>query len=152
DGYADNLTNALPILRRHGIPATLFVTEGLLDGGLQWNDAVVEAIRALPEGAHRFPWLNPAERLVRPVASRAGLLRELLLAIKSLAPAARDEATQALAALAGSAPPRTLMLRRADLPVLRDGGFEIGAHTVSHPILARLNDDTAWQEISDSRR
>src|SRR5688572_23598104 len=31
DGYRDNLANALPILRRHGYPAVLFVPIGFLD-------------------------------------------------------------------------------------------------------------------------
>jgi peptidoglycan/xylan/chitin deacetylase (PgdA/CDA1 family) len=32
DGYRDNLDNALPILRRHGYPAVIFVPIGFLDG------------------------------------------------------------------------------------------------------------------------
>jgi peptidoglycan/xylan/chitin deacetylase (PgdA/CDA1 family) len=33
DGYRDNLENALPILRRHGYPAVVFVPVGYLDDG-----------------------------------------------------------------------------------------------------------------------
>jgi peptidoglycan/xylan/chitin deacetylase (PgdA/CDA1 family) len=33
DGYRDNLQNALPVLRRHGYPAVLFVPIGFLDNG-----------------------------------------------------------------------------------------------------------------------
>jgi peptidoglycan/xylan/chitin deacetylase (PgdA/CDA1 family) len=33
DGYRDNLENALPILRRHGYPAVVFVPIGFLDDG-----------------------------------------------------------------------------------------------------------------------
>lgn len=33
DGYRDNLVNALPILRRHGYPAVVFVPIGFLDDG-----------------------------------------------------------------------------------------------------------------------
>jgi peptidoglycan/xylan/chitin deacetylase (PgdA/CDA1 family) len=32
DGYRDNLENALPVLRRHGYPAVVFVPIGFLDG------------------------------------------------------------------------------------------------------------------------
>ena len=32
DGYRDNLENALPVLKRHGYPAVLFVPIGFLDG------------------------------------------------------------------------------------------------------------------------
>ena len=46
DGYADNFEVALPILRRHRVPATFFISTGYLDGGRMWNDTVVEAVRA----------------------------------------------------------------------------------------------------------
>ena len=36
---------ALPILQRHGIPATFFIAAGFLNGGRMWNDSIIEAIR-----------------------------------------------------------------------------------------------------------
>jgi hypothetical protein len=46
DGYADNLSIAAPILRKHHLPATLFIATGYLDGGCMWNDKVIEAFRS----------------------------------------------------------------------------------------------------------
>lgn len=37
DGYADFVTNALPVLRRHGCTATLFVLPGRLAGENEWD-------------------------------------------------------------------------------------------------------------------
>src|SRR6267142_5659459 len=48
DGYADNVTVALPFLRRRGLPATFFLATAFIDGGRMWNDSVIEAVRAMP--------------------------------------------------------------------------------------------------------
>ena len=49
-------------------------------------------------------------------------------------------------------PPDDLMLTRRQVRELRDAGMTIGAHTVSHPILAREPDDRARGEIQDGKR
>ncbi|MEO1202675.1 MAG: polysaccharide deacetylase family protein, partial [Pseudomonadota bacterium] len=45
-----------------------------------------------------------------------------------------------------------LMMRRTEVRDLADRGFEIGGHTISHPILKELPDDEARREIIDCRR
>ena len=45
DGYADNRSIALPILKQHGLSATFFIATGYLNGGRMWNDTIIEAIR-----------------------------------------------------------------------------------------------------------
>jgi hypothetical protein len=47
DGYADNLTNAIPVLAARGLPATFFVATDYLDGGRMFNDTVIELVRRL---------------------------------------------------------------------------------------------------------
>lgn len=46
---------------------------------------------------------------------------------------------------------RFLTLDRAGLRQLAAAGMSIGAHSVSHPILAQAPEDLAWREISESR-
>ena len=48
DGYADNVTVALPILLRHRVPATFFLATAFIDGGRMWNDTVIETVRGAP--------------------------------------------------------------------------------------------------------
>ena len=40
DGYKDNYSVALPILRHHNLKATFFVASGFLDGRWMWNDGI----------------------------------------------------------------------------------------------------------------
>jgi len=53
DGYADNLLAARPLLERHGVPATVFIATGYLDGRREfWWDALERILlqpRALPQ-------------------------------------------------------------------------------------------------------
>jgi len=46
---------------------------------------------------------------------------------------------------------RFLTLHKSGLQQLAAAGMGIGAHSLSHPILARASDDLAWQEISASK-
>src|SRR5262249_16680678 len=48
DGYANNCEVALPILKEHGVPATVFVAPGFLNGGCMFNDIAIEALRRAP--------------------------------------------------------------------------------------------------------
>ncbi|MDX2169662.1 MAG: polysaccharide deacetylase family protein, partial [Deltaproteobacteria bacterium] len=48
DGYQDNLDQALPILARQGVPATLFLTSGFADGSARPAGArLLDAFTAL---------------------------------------------------------------------------------------------------------
>jgi peptidoglycan/xylan/chitin deacetylase (PgdA/CDA1 family) len=46
---------------------------------------------------------------------------------------------------------RFLMLNATELRLLIEAGMEVGAHTLTHPVLAQLPSEAAWREISESR-
>lgn len=151
DGYRDNADVALPILRRHGIPATFFIATGYLNGGRMWNDTVVESVRAcaLPEldlqslGIGVVPLSTPE--------GRRKAIGQILPALKYLPGAEREAKAVAIEAIAGAPLPRDLMMRDDAVRALRKAGMEIGAHTATHPILTRLPAADARREINESR-
>lgn len=153
DGYADNHDIAMPILQRHGLSAGFFIASGFLDGGCMWNDLVIDAIRrcALP--------VFPADRLQEGLPplplgdwdARRAAVMQLLRAIKYLPFHARDAQVERIRQLAGITDRPTPMMSSAQLRAMRAAGMVIGAHTVNHPILARLDRAAARAEIADGR-
>jgi peptidoglycan/xylan/chitin deacetylase (PgdA/CDA1 family) len=157
DGYADNHLVARPILMKHGLCATFFVSTGFLDGGRMWNDTITETVRMSRRETLEFagPRLRSLSGMsLQTQAERRATLRQLIRAVKYLQPAERAEALDELLPVAGVQAhqlPTDLMMSSEQLRLLRSSGMQIGAHTVTHPILARLDDRRAEQEIADSR-
>lgn len=154
DGYADNHGLALPILQRHGLSATFFIATGFLDGGRMWNDTVIEAVRRTSASAidlGGLPGLPPETLPLDGVAARRVAIARIIGQLKYLPVAERQALTVRIAERCAVAPPDDLMMRAAQVRELRAAGMQIGAHTVSHPILARLDEAEARREIADSR-
>ena len=151
DGYADNLHVAAPILHKHGLPATVFVSTGFLDGGRMWNDTVIEVMRRAPAGRLELAELGLGAVDLNGADSRRLAAEAVIDAIKYQTIDERLARTEALIRLARVTPPDDLMLSSDELRRLRGQGVAIGAHTVSHPILARLDAEAARNEIASGR-
>jgi peptidoglycan/xylan/chitin deacetylase (PgdA/CDA1 family) len=152
DGYADNATLALPILRKLGLTATFFIATGYLNGGRMWNDTVIEAVRAAPGPRLDLSRLGLGEHSIETVEDRRAALAAVIRQLKHLPQAERQRKADSVAETVGVPLPDTLMLTDRQVLELRRGGMAIGAHTVSHPILATLPDDEARREIAESKR
>ena len=150
DGYRDNLTVALPILRRYGIPATVFVASGFLDGGRMWNDTVAEALR-VADGPFDLTDLDLGRWDLSEVDHRAAAFHQLLQRLKYLPQARRIDAATVIAERCGADLPTDFMLSSDELRSLHSAGVEIGGHTKTHPILAGLDDGLALSEIAGNR-
>ncbi len=138
DGYADDATVAAPILRSTGVPATFFIASGYLDGGRMWNDTVTEAVRALPSGEYGFSELGVADRRLEDYPSRRRFSEEVIDAIKYRPQSERQRLAEEIAQDVVSSLPTNLMMTSDQVRMLSNTGIEIGAHTVSHPILKGL--------------
>jgi peptidoglycan/xylan/chitin deacetylase (PgdA/CDA1 family) len=151
DGYADNYRNALPVLLEHGLPATFFITTGYLDGGVMFNDCVIEACRHAPAG--QWDTRTPELGMVRvpESVSRTALADELIARIKYLECGRRRECAWRLLESVPAASPRDLMMTSEQVCRLHSAGMEIGAHTRNHPILRLLDPDSAEREVVEGR-
>jgi peptidoglycan/xylan/chitin deacetylase (PgdA/CDA1 family) len=129
DGYRDNLTVAAPILREFGLPATLFVATGPQELGEPfWWDTL--ALAGITDTAIL------AQLKLRP---HAEFRQAIELARQELAPELLASAV------------RDLYLTWEELRQWTALGHAVGAHTVTHPIMAQVSPDQARAELRDSR-
>ncbi len=153
DGYADNCDIALPILRRHGLTATIFVATGFLDGGRMWNDSVIECLRRSTQPAVDLAALGLPVMPLGSLAERRAAIERCIAVVKYQRPPAREPLLAALHDACGRpALPEDLMLSGAKVRALHEDGMGIGAHTQSHPILRTLGEAEAEAEITGSRQ
>lgn len=151
DGYADNAEIALPILQKHGVCATFFVAAGFLDGGRMWNDTVIELVRHAPGDMLDLDGIGLGRLVIDSVAHRREVIHSLLGKLKYLAPESRQSTVDAMSALIPVELSDNLMMTSDQVRLLYNAGMEIGGHTVSHPILARMDNDVARAEIASGR-
>lgn len=151
DGYRDNVDHALPILKRHGAPWTVFVAADYAGGtGRLWWLELEEAIARLDRIAIEdfdLPCRNPLEK--------QAAFAKLYWRLRAGPEERLRAAAAALAGQAGVDPSglaRSLCLTWDELRALaREPGVTVGAHTLSHPMLAKHDRETARREIAASR-
>jgi len=154
DGYADNHDVALPILRRHGLPATFFIATGYLDGGRMWNDSIIEAIRRTALHAidlRDLEGLSLGTYAIRTIDEKRAAIDAILPKLKHLPAPVRQALADGIARRAGAQLPDDLMMSTEQVVGLHRAGMQIGAHTVTHPILALLDAEEARAEIAASK-
>jgi peptidoglycan/xylan/chitin deacetylase (PgdA/CDA1 family) len=160
DGYENNLTVAWPILRRAGLPATLFVTVDVIERQRPYeHDRIELALRCTDRRAltlsangerRSYSLADPSARAATVYAvkewigrlsgrDRAALFAELMEQCW------RDEYLDQNRA--AYQPLQWDQVRR-----LSDEGFEIGSHTLTHPHLSRADDHQVQRELVGSRR
>ena len=151
DGYADNYSVALPILLRHGLPATFFVATGFLDGGCMFNDVVIEAVRGTPSVDLELDDVGLGRHPLGSDEQRSRAIDRILARLRYFEPERRRRVALEIAHRAGIRVPTHLMMTSEQVRRLHAAGMEIGAHTVTHPILAEIPLARARHEIDASR-
>lgn len=131
DGYRDNIEIALPVLRKHNVPATIFIPSGIFDRSLNAWWLQIEDIakgkpnpRAAYEGMIAEIWQNP----------------QALESFISLSSHDQKELNE-----------RFFLSSEEVKKISRDPLLDIGGHTLSHPRLKTLPEEEAFREIKQNK-
>ena len=154
DGYKDNLRHALPILRRHQAPFTLYIPTALVDGvGELWWQAIEDIIARQQAIALTVDGQTDYVD-TRTLTQKRAVFNALYAQMPQLPEDERVALLHKLAAAYGydlEAQCRELIM---DWSELRHFAGEplctIGAHTVHHYELAKLPLEQARQEMAQS--
>lgn len=156
DAYRDNMTEALPVLEKHGAPITIYVAPGLINGAADlWWDVVEDIVNArdrltlpTPAGPVTIDCSTPGKKL----QANARLHSYLTLEIREEDQRAvlRDLARANGIELDGLR--SSTLMNWDDIRTMAAHPLvTIGAHTVNHRNLKRLSEADARHEIGDVR-
>lgn len=159
DGYRDAVEHAAPVLRRHDVPWTLFVTSDFADGrGRLWWIELERAIARLDRVRLGRDLLGEGADLDCPAADASEKSAAFEAVYRRLRAGSEERLLAAIARLCGEAGfevgriAETLCLSWRELGALAaDPAVTIGAHTVSHPMLAKHDAARARFEIAAGR-
>lgn len=155
DGYRDNAEHALPILRDAAVPAILYVSTAFIGSGKAfWYHELHHFCFAAENAALDLAELGyGVHSLATPYERRATYLR-LNRDLKALTVSDRDRVIDHARRQVRSAnryEPQ-VMLDWDEIRSMSETVFEIGSHTVSHPILSREPVAVQGAEVTESKR
>jgi peptidoglycan/xylan/chitin deacetylase (PgdA/CDA1 family) len=161
DGYADNLYHAKPVLEQYEIPASVFVTVDYLGREFWWDE--LASILITPESLPKTLKLYANGQTLQwtlNVGNDTNMREQLILSLYRLlqqsAPEERQKSILEIQDWAGGPASGDLNSKRAlktseIIELAKGGPIEIGAHTMSHPLLAALPAETQQFEIKQSK-
>lgn len=155
DGYADNYTNAFPILCEMGIPATFFlVTQAINTGMIIWHDRIFNAFRKTQRELLEGFGVPKQNYSFKDQEEKLSALHSILKFIRSLDPDSREKWISQLYEQLDVLPmPSTsnLMMNWDQVRQMKEKGGELGSHTNTHPILSKMSLIEMERELVESR-
>ena len=153
----DNMTEALPVLEKHGAPIAIYVAPGLIDGAADlWWDVVEDIVDTssrltlkTANGSTVVDCSTPGRKIQAVARLNAWLTLEVREEEQS---ATLRELARSNGFKLGSGRPCTLMNWDELSAMVAHPLVTIGAHTINHRNLKRLSEAEARHEIGDVRR
>lgn len=151
DGYHEWASGVVPILEKRSMHATFFITTGQFFGLPMWHERLANVVRfasgdRLDTSSFRLPPLS-----IVTLEDKQAAIRALEFHFKYLPIVIRDQYLDELEAATGASPQKLLPMSTLQLREISAKGFDIGSHTVEHPILSLCDAGRARQEIGETK-
>ncbi|WP_199453851.1 polysaccharide deacetylase family protein [Marinobacter sp. bablab_jr008] len=154
DGYADFYDYAYPVLIEEKIPCTLFVTTGFVNGdNWLWPDRLRYCVDNTPQESIRLPGKSQSLSLRGCRTSVWNAIADYCLTLpnKEKIEFLDRVETELRVAPPKAPPPQFKALDWSQIREIAGAGFEIGSHSVSHPVMTSLDDESLRFELLQSK-
>lgn len=162
DGNRDFLVNAYPVFKAHRIPVIVFLVSGFLDRKLWlWWDKIIYMLEQSRRASFQLSLSAaqaPATFAIETPEQRQQAISTITLAMKELPDTERNEILRNLLQLLDVELPRDppshlASMEWSEVREMAAHGIDFGAHTVTHPVLSRIQDpQELFHEIEHSKR
>ena len=151
DGYKDNFTQALPILRKHGIKAAFFPITDVLDReSMLWVDEVRYMIHQSDE---KEIWWNEKHVSLDSPVEKETAVNQIVSSLRSRE--TRDGLNKLRESCGCKAPHvliESLYMSWEEVKEISEEEHLIGSHTLSHPDLTLLSLAETREEVVNSKK
>lgn len=151
DGYEEWNQHVAPALLKRKLPATFYITTGQFEGPALWHERIAVAVQAAPECGLKLPKGFFGYENLTSLELRAKLILLLQERLKYMPLASREQEILNLEAQTERDRKQPRRFNPDHVRELHSLGFEIGAHTIQHPILTTCSDVDALREIGGAK-
>jgi len=157
DGYKDNIEYAVPILDKYKCPASFYVVTDCIDNNIPTWTYIMDhlfqhtsASKLMLEMDFVLPEFREISFTSKPEKLDFGI--RLKAWMKTLSNVQRKQVlTHLHSAFSHVGLPLNKMMNWNDLRQMQNAGYRVGSHTVSHPVLASIeNEHELFSELKDS--
>ena len=155
DGYKDNFTLAYPVLHSLHIPAIYFIPAGtIMNRKLHWWDIISLFIKKTQKS------LIIIQKVNLPLASAQEKKKAIFHLLKVMKTKPHSQTQDLLEILSKECEvdfpsheqQNSELMTWDNIQEVRSNGIAIGSHTVSHRVLATLDEDEQFEELRSSKK
>lgn len=157
DGYLDNYTNAFPILKDLGIPATIFLaTNHIGKQQLFWWDLIAYCLKTTSEASAEFEEFPEMRLSMGSWEQRLESIEKVLRVVKRVSDTQKNCFVESLAERLGvdlsNHSIERMHLNWDEVREMSEGGVEFGSHSATHPVLSNVEEEALDYELAGSKR
>ena len=153
DGYLGTYSQAFPVLQKYAIPATVYLTTGLIDSGeTPWYDRIFLQFQQMTND-FTVKLDTTLNFRVGDFQSRIEAATVAVMYLRGLPDDDRRKWCESLNK-AISVPRKGLpctMMSWKQIREMSQAGISFGCHTMTHPVLSRVSPEGVAREVSDSK-